>query len=95
MEEFKMETLFSSVWGNMYEQSLTDLQSDIEIMTNRILTGWQITENKLSEEMIRQVAIHEIGHALVSIFTNYKKILLALDNYGLPFTYEGIIKFYR
>ena len=60
------------------------LKSDIEIMTNRILTGWQITENKLSEEMIKQVAVHEIGHALVSIFTNYKKILKVTINLWSP-----------
>ncbi len=59
-------------------------KSDIEIITNRILTGWQITENKLSEEMIRQVAIHEIGHALVSIFTNYRKIIKVTINLWSP-----------
>jgi cell division protease FtsH len=60
------------------------IKSDIETITNRILTGWQITENKLSQEMIRQIAIHEIGHALVSIFTNYKKILKVTINLWSP-----------
>jgi cell division protease FtsH len=60
------------------------VKNDIEIITNRILTGWQIMENKLSEEMIKQVAIHEIGHALVSIFTNYKKILKVTINLWSP-----------
>ena len=59
-------------------------KTDIEIMTNRILTGWQISENKLSEEMIKQIAIHEIGHALISIFTNYKKILKVVINLWSP-----------
>jgi cell division protease FtsH len=59
-------------------------KNDIEIITNRILTGWQVTENKLSEEMIKQVAIHELGHALVSIFTNYKKILKVTLNLWSP-----------
>ena len=62
------------------------IKNDIEIITNRILTGWQIMENKLSEEMIKQVAIHEIGHALVSIFTNYKKILKVTINLWSPKT---------
>jgi len=57
---------------------------DIEIISNRILTGWQISENKLSEEMITQIAIHEIGHALVSIFTGYKKIIKVTINLWSP-----------
>jgi len=57
---------------------------DLEIISNRILTGWQITENKLSEEMITQIAIHEIGHALTSIFTGYKKIIKVTINLWSP-----------
>jgi cell division protease FtsH len=53
-------------------------KNDIDTMTNRILTGWQISENKLSEEMIKQVAIHEIGHALISIFFNFRIIRVGL-----------------
>jgi cell division protease FtsH len=57
---------------------------DLEIISNRILTGWQITENQLSQEMITQIAIHEIGHALTSIFTNYKKIIKVSINLWSP-----------
>jgi cell division protease FtsH len=57
---------------------------DLEMIANRILTGWQITENKLSEEMITQIAIHEIGHALTSIFTCYKKIIKVTINLWSP-----------
>ena len=60
------------------------LKHDLEIIANRILTGWQITENKLSQEMIAQIAIHEIGHALVSIFTSYKKIIKVTINLWSP-----------
>jgi len=59
-------------------------KNDIEIIVNRILTGWQINENKLSYEMLNQVAIHEIGHALVSIFTKYKKIIKVSINLWSP-----------
>ena len=57
---------------------------DLEIIANRILTGWQISENKLSQEMITQIAIHEIGHALISIFTNYRKIIKVTINLWSP-----------
>jgi len=57
---------------------------DLEIIANRILTGWQSTENKLSEEMLYQVAIHEMGHALVGLFTNYKKLIKVTINLWSP-----------
>jgi cell division protease FtsH len=59
-------------------------KNDLEIISNRILTGWQVTENKLSQEMIRQIAIHEIGHALISIFTGYKRIIKVSINLWSP-----------
>jgi cell division protease FtsH len=57
---------------------------DLEMIANRILTGWQIKENKLSEEMIAQIAVHEIGHALTSIFIGYKKIVKVTINLWSP-----------
>jgi cell division protease FtsH len=59
-------------------------KQDIESIANRILTGWQINENKLSHEMITQIAIHEIGHALISIFTKYRKIIKVSINLWSP-----------
>jgi cell division protease FtsH len=59
-------------------------KKDLERIVNRILTGWQITKNELSQEMIKQIAVHEIGHALVSIFTNYKKIVKVTINLWSP-----------
>ena len=57
---------------------------DLEIIANRILVGWQSTENKLSEEMLFQVAVHEMGHALVGLFTNYKKLIKVSINLWSP-----------
>ena len=59
-------------------------QEDLEIISNRILTGFQINENKLSHEILTQVAIHEIGHALISIFTRYRKIIKVSINLWSP-----------
>jgi len=55
---------------------------DIEYITNRILSGWQSTENKYSDDIINRIVIHEIGHALVGLFSeehaNLVKITLNL-----------------
>lgn len=42
---------------------------DLEFITNRILSGWQSTENKFSDDIIDKIAIHEMGHALVGYFS--------------------------
>jgi cell division protease FtsH len=60
------------------------LREDLEIISNRILVGFQSTENKLSQEMIFQVAIHEMGHALVGLFTKYKKLVKVTINLWSP-----------
>ena len=62
----------------------TILREDLEIISNRILVGFQSTENKLSQEMIFQVAIHEMGHALIGLFTKYKKLVKVTINLWSP-----------
>ena len=57
---------------------------DLELIVNRILVGWQSTENKLSQELLYQVAVHEIGHALLGIFLNYKKLIKVTINLWSP-----------
>lgn len=57
---------------------------DLEIIANRILVGWQSNEIKLSQEMLFQVAIHEIGHALICLFTNYSNLVKVTINLWSP-----------
>lgn len=59
-------------------------REDLEIISNRILVGFQSTENKLSKEMLFQVAVHEMGHALVGLFTKYKKLVKVSINLWSP-----------
>lgn len=42
---------------------------DLEFITNRILSGWQSTESKFSDDIIDRIVIHEMGHALVGYFS--------------------------
>jgi cell division protease FtsH len=50
-------------------------RSDLEIMTNRILVGFQSVENKISDQHLFQVAIHEMGHAFTAYLTGSRKIV--------------------
>tara|TARA_B100000035_G_scaffold300341_2_gene295917 strand:+ start:3095 stop:4876 length:1782 start_codon:yes stop_codon:yes gene_type:complete len=42
---------------------------DIEVIISRILVGYQPSENAFSSDMIKRIAIHEMGHAIVGIFS--------------------------
>jgi len=80
IENFLNEAMLFALRSN--REMIT--QQDLEIISNRILVGWQSTENILSEEMLYQVAIHEMGHALIGLFTNYKKLLKVSINLWSP-----------
>jgi len=58
--------------------------SDIELTSNRILVGFQSTDNIVTPEVLAQVATHEIGHALIGIFTKYKKLIKVTINLSSP-----------
>jgi cell division protease FtsH len=40
---------------------------DIEIILSRMMVGYQPNENNYSPDMIKRIAIHEMGHAIVGI----------------------------
>ena len=55
---------------------------DLDYIANRIMVGFQATENKYSDETITRIAIHEMGHAIVGFFSaehsNLVKVILNL-----------------
>ena len=58
--------------------------NDIELTSNRILVGFQSTDNIVTPEVLAQVATHEMGHALIGIFTKYKKLIKVTINLSSP-----------
>ena len=42
---------------------------DLEQTANRIISGFQGLENKYSPDMIRRIIIHELGHAIIGLFS--------------------------
>ena len=57
---------------------------DIELTSNRILVGFQSTDTVVTPDVLNQVATHEMGHALVGIFTKYKKLVKVTINLSSP-----------
>ena len=44
-------------------------RDDLDIILSRMLVGYQSSENNYSDDMIKRIAIHELGHAIVGIFS--------------------------
>lgn len=61
-------------------------KTDINIIANRILVGFQSNKNQLSEDVIYQVAVHEMGHALIGLLTRHRKLIKITINLYSPKT---------
>lgn len=59
-------------------------KNDLNLIANRILVGFQSVKNQLTDDMIFQVAAHEIGHALMGILTNHRKLVKITINLYSP-----------
>jgi cell division protease FtsH len=58
-------------------------QVDLETVINKMMVGWQPTEHRMTEEMIDQIAIHELGHAVIGLLcfhhANMSKVVINLS----------------
>ena len=61
--------------------------SDIDIILNKIIAGWQSTEHELTQDMIDRIAVHEMGHALLGYLSKYhSKLVKVVLNLSSPRT---------
>jgi cell division protease FtsH len=50
------------------------VQSDIELAMSKIMVGWQPTEHEFTEDMLRRICIHEMGHCLLGLIASSAKM---------------------
>ena len=79
----QIENLLNEAMLHALREDRTEINSDdLEYMTNRIMAGWQATENKYSDDIINRIVIHEMGHAIIGFFSpdhsNLVKVTLNL-----------------
>jgi len=82
IENLLNEAMLYVLRQNRYEIN----KADINIIANRVLVGFQSNKNQLTDDVIYQVAVHEIGHALVGMFTKYRKLVKITINLFSPKT---------
>ena len=61
---------------------------DLELVYNKMLVGWQPSEHKFTQQMIDQISIHELGHAVVGMLSKHhgkmKKVVINLSAPNTP-----------
>ena len=82
IENLLNEAMLYVLRQNRYEIN----KADINVIANRVLVGFQSTKNALTDDVIYQVAVHEIGHALVGLFTKHRKLVKITINLFSPKT---------
>lgn len=58
---------------------------DLEIILNKMMVGWQPNEHQYTNPMIEQIAIHELGHAVVGLLSkHHAKMTKVVINLSSP-----------
>lgn len=61
------------------------IQSDLDIVLNRMMVGWQPTKHQFTADIIDHIAIHEMGHAIVGLVSkNHAKVTKVIINLSAP-----------
>ena len=82
IENFLNEAMLYVLRQNRYQIN----KHDLNLIANRILVGFQSVKTQISEDILFQVAVHEIGHALIGLFTKHKKLVKITINLYSPKT---------
>ena len=58
---------------------------DFDLVLNKMLVGWQPNEHEFTSDIIDHIAIHEMGHAIVGIFSkHHSKMTKVIINFSSP-----------
>lgn len=84
----QIENLLNEAMLNALRNDREIMQySDLDLVMNKLLVGWQPNEHQFSTDMIDRIAIHEMGHAIVGIFSkHHSKVTKVIINLYAPNT---------
>jgi cell division protease FtsH len=84
LENMLNEAMLRALRENREEFS----QKDVEYVLQKMSMGWQPSEHALPEELVMQIAIHEMGHAVVGMlarhYANVSKVVINLSSPRTP-----------
>lgn len=82
----QIENLVNEAMLNALRDERTQFTSeDIDTVMNKMMVGWQPTEHQFSANMIDNIAIHEMGHAIVGMLSkHHSKMTKVIINLSAP-----------
>ena len=81
IENLLNEAMLNALRNNKTQMSM----QDVDMIMNRIIAGWQPTEHSFSPDLIDQIAIHEMGHAIAGLASlNHAKMTKVIINLSSP-----------
>jgi cell division protease FtsH len=81
IENLLNEAMLNSLRNNNFIMDY----SDIDLIMNKIMVGWQPTEHQFTTDIIERIAIHEMGHAIVGFFSkHHSKVSKVIINLSAP-----------
>jgi cell division protease FtsH len=85
----QIENLLNEAMLNALKMNKTEFNNDdLEIVMNKIISGYQPTKHDFTSDMILHIAIHEIGHAIVGVYSkHHSKVSKVVINLSSPKSY--------
>jgi len=84
IENLLNEAMLNSLRDNRDSFSM----KDIDTMLNKMIAGWQPFEHQFSNDLIERIAVHEMGHAIMGIFSKHhskvRKVVINLSSPNTP-----------
>jgi len=82
----QIENLLNEAMLNALRDNKVFFQySDLDLILNKIIAGWQPIEHQFTNSIIDHIAIHEMGHAIVGLLSkHHSKMTKAVINLSSP-----------
>jgi len=82
----EIENLLNEAMLNALRMNKTAFNySDIDLVMNKMMAGWQPNEHEFTNNIIDHIAIHEMGHAIVGILSkHHSKVSKVIINLYSP-----------
>jgi len=82
----QIENLLNEAMLNALRLNKTEFNyTDFDFVMNKMIAGWQPNEHEFTSDIIDHIAIHEMGHAVVGLFSNHhSKVTRVVINLSSP-----------
>lgn len=87
IENLLNEAMLYALRSNGVDDKTEFTFSDVDVILNKIMAGWQSTDHAFTDDMMDRIAVHEIGHALLGYLSKYhSKLVKVVLNLSSPQT---------